>query len=120
MTKKATATNDSDDLESLFDSIVSGNSNGNEDKSAAKKSGEADVEVFNEIGARIKSESPFKCTFIITHCNGAAGYLPTAESYPEGGYEVQSSSFAPEAAATLVKATMEMLQQLHSGHHERP
>ena len=33
----------------------------------------------------------------MTHCNGAAGYLPTLASYAEGGYEVQSSAFTPGA-----------------------
>ena len=52
-------------------------------------------EVFNEIGKAVKENSPFRQTFILTHCNGAAGYLPTKSSYAEGGYEVQSSHFAP-------------------------
>src|SRR5262249_25244056 len=37
-------------------------------------------EVFNEIGKAVKAGSPFRDTFIMTHCNGAAGYLPTRES----------------------------------------
>jgi hypothetical protein len=32
-------------------------------------------EVFNEIGLAVKKESPFRHTFILTHCNGA-GRLP--------------------------------------------
>ena len=39
-------------------------------------------EAFNEIGKAIKTASPFPHTLIITHCNGAAGYLPTKEAYP--------------------------------------
>ena len=55
MSKKSAVTNDSDDLESLFDSIVTANKNGNEEKSsaAATKTVAADDEdggVFNEIG----------------------------------------------------------------------
>src|SRR6185369_16385264 len=34
-------------------------------------------EVFTEIGRTIKAASPFKQTIIVTHCNGAAGYVPT-------------------------------------------
>src|SRR5437773_2709509 len=45
-------------------------------------------EVFNEIGKAVKEKSPFRQTFVLTHCNGAAGYLPTSSSYSEGGYEV--------------------------------
>jgi len=55
MSKKSAVTNDSDDLESLFDSIVTANKNGNEEKSSAAttKTVAADDEdggVFNEIG----------------------------------------------------------------------
>ncbi len=32
-------------------------------------------EVLTEIGIAIKAASPYKRTFVITHCNGAAGYL---------------------------------------------
>ncbi len=69
-------------------------------------------EVFNEIGKAIKTASPFPNTLIITHCNGAAGYLPTKEAYPGGGYEVQSSSFGPEAADEVVKETVRLLREL--------
>lgn len=50
MSKKTAANNDSDDLESLFDSIVSGNNSGKPEKAAAKEGGGADGVVFNEIG----------------------------------------------------------------------
>src|SRR3954468_833816 len=45
-------------------------------------------EVFNEIGQLVKAKSPFRHTFILTHCNGAAGYLPLSSCYADGGYEV--------------------------------
>ena len=70
-------------------------------------------EVFNEIGLAVKAGSPFRHTFILTHCNGAAGYLPTRDSYPEGGYEVQSSAFAAGAAEALGAETLKMLRELH-------
>jgi neutral ceramidase len=69
-------------------------------------------EVFNEIGKAIKSASPFPHTMIITHCNGTAGYLPTKDAYPQGGYEVQSSLFGPEAADEVVKETVHLLRGL--------
>lgn len=70
-------------------------------------------EVFNEIGRAIKNQSPFRVTFIFTHCNGTAGYLPTRPSYAEGGYEVQSTSFAAGAAEQLIAETVKNLQALH-------
>ncbi len=69
-------------------------------------------EVFNEIGQAIKSASPFRHTFILTHCNGAAGYVPTRPSYPEGGYEVQTSPFAPGADEVLLQEATRMLKEL--------
>jgi len=71
-------------------------------------------EVFNEIGKAIKAASPFAPTFVITHCNGAAGYLPTRPSYSEGGYEVQSSSFGPAAAELVIAEAVQMLRALGS------
>ena len=69
-------------------------------------------EAFNEIGKAIKTASPFPHTLIITHCNGAAGYLPTKEAYPQGGYEVESSSFGPEAAEEVVQEAVRLLRDL--------
>ena len=69
-------------------------------------------EVFNELGKAIKSASPFRTTFVMTHCNGAAGYMPTRPSYEEGGYEVQSSPFAPGAGEQLVEEATRMLHEL--------
>jgi len=69
-------------------------------------------EVLTEIGMKIKAGSPSKRTFVITHCNGAAGYLPPANLYVEGGYEIKSSPFAPEAADMVVKQAVKMLHEL--------
>jgi len=51
-------------------------------------------------------------TFVITHCNGAAGYLAPKGCFPEGGYEVRSTRFAPEAADIVVRETLRMLREL--------
>lgn len=75
-------------------------------------------EVFNQIGRAIKDASPFGHTLIITHCNGTAGYLPTPEAYPEGGYEVRSSPFGPEAAGVVIAEVTRMLQDLHATSSE--
>jgi neutral ceramidase len=69
-------------------------------------------EVFNEIGRAIKDGSPFPVTLVITHCNGAAGYLPTRARYPDGGYEIRSSRFAPGADELLTRDTLAMLREL--------
>ena len=69
-------------------------------------------EVFNELGKQIKAASPFRTTFVLTHCNGAAGYVPTRPSYEEGGYEVQSSQFAPGAGEQIAEEALRLLREL--------
>jgi len=69
-------------------------------------------EVLMEIGMAIKAASPYKHTFVITHCNGAAGYLAPENLYLEGGYEIRSSPFGHRAAALVVKEAVRMLYKL--------
>lgn len=67
------------------------------------------VEMLTEIGMAIKAASPYKHTFVITHCNGYNHYLPPEHLFKEGGYEIMRSSFAPQAADIVVKETLRML-----------
>jgi len=69
-------------------------------------------EIFSEIGMAIKAGSPCKHTFVITHCNGAAGYLAPKALHVEGGYEIRSSAFAPQAADLVVRESITMLHDL--------
>ncbi|MCJ7448645.1 MAG: neutral/alkaline non-lysosomal ceramidase N-terminal domain-containing protein [Bacteroidales bacterium] len=70
------------------------------------------VEMLTEIGMEIKSGSPYKHTFIITHCNGASGYLPPAELYKEGGYEISATRFEIGSSDMVVKKALRMLYDL--------
>jgi len=70
------------------------------------------AEVCTEIGLAIKAGSPCERTFVITHCNGAASYLPTKEMYVQDGYEVNTSPFAPQAADIVVRESIRLLQGL--------
>jgi neutral ceramidase len=45
-------------------------------------------EVFTNIGARLKRESPFNRTMLVTHCNGSSGYLPDDAAYDQVSYEI--------------------------------
>ncbi|MHC4517998.1 MAG: neutral/alkaline non-lysosomal ceramidase N-terminal domain-containing protein [Planctomycetota bacterium] len=69
-------------------------------------------EVLTEIGMAIKAGSPCEYTFIITHCNGAAGYLAPKGLHVEGGYEIRSTRYAPQAADTVVRESVRMLHDL--------
>jgi hypothetical protein len=69
-------------------------------------------EVFTEIGMQVKANSPFDHTYIITHCNGSSGYLITDETYPLGGYEVQTTRVMPGAEYKLVNTISNMLEEI--------
>jgi neutral ceramidase len=45
-------------------------------------------EVLTNIGLRLKRDSPFNRTILVTHCNGSSGYLPDDAAYHRLSYEV--------------------------------
>lgn len=69
-------------------------------------------EVFNQIGVKVREQSPFPKTFIITHCNGSTGYFVTDAAIPEGGYEVRSTSAASGAEEGIVSGLLGMIKEL--------
>jgi hypothetical protein len=75
----------------------------------------APVEVFGELGARIVDASPFAWTAVSGYSNGSAGYLPTAEAFDEGGYEVEMASpFARGAGDRFVAEATRLLQTMYN------
>jgi neutral ceramidase len=71
------------------------------------------AEPFCEIGLAIKARSPFPHTWFGGYVGGWSGYIPTAEEYPRGGYEVDTSPFTPEAAARVIEDTAAALRDFH-------
>jgi hypothetical protein len=71
-----------------------------------------DCEASVEAGLQLKARSPFGTTCVITNCNGWAGYMPVAHQYEEGGYEVDKTGFARDAAEIVVSETTRMLAAL--------
>jgi len=69
-------------------------------------------EVFVQLGLAIKEASSFPFTFIAGYANDNLGYIPTAEAFAEGGYEVATARFAKETGAKLVHAAGQCLQSL--------
>ena len=68
-------------------------------------------EPFNGIARAIREKSPFKNTFIISLAQSKSGYVPMAECFARGGYEVQPgiNSVAPEAAQAIIDAALKNL-----------
>ncbi|MFN0102213.1 MAG: neutral/alkaline non-lysosomal ceramidase N-terminal domain-containing protein [Bryobacteraceae bacterium] len=71
-------------------------------------------EPFTEIGREIAARSPFPHTLFSGYSNGGFSYLPVRGAYPVGGYEVETSPFAPGAAEIVVEESLRMLRELWS------
>jgi hypothetical protein len=70
-------------------------------------------EPFVKIGLGIRAESPYKYTFVSGYANVGWSYIPTAEAYPLGGYEIEITPWAPEAAQQIVDEVGALLNELH-------
>jgi hypothetical protein len=70
-------------------------------------------EPFAEIGAAVKKSSPFPVTLFCGYSSGAGGgYMPVAEEYRFGGYEVEITPYGPEAAEKIVAEAVALLRRL--------
>lgn len=67
----------------------------------------APIELFCEVSNEVRDRSPLEYTFYYGYTNGWLGYLPTAEQFPYGGYEVERvSPFTGEAAGDLTESVV--------------
>jgi len=75
-------------------------------------------EVLTRVGLIIKEKSPFKNTLVITYSNGYFGYIPTAEEYEIGGYEVSFPFSIVEkgTAELIINKVLEMLNELKTSY----
>jgi hypothetical protein len=71
-------------------------------------------EAFCELSMEIKRRSAARHTLVLGLANDAIGYLPTRESFAQGGYEptVGSTLYEPGSAERLVDAAVNLLDQL--------
>jgi hypothetical protein len=72
-------------------------------------------EPFCQTGLDIKAKSPFKPTMLVGMANDYAGYLPTEEQHPLGGYETwraKSSFLEVRAASKIQETALELLTNL--------
>jgi len=66
-------------------------------------------EMFTEFGLTIKQDSPFPITITAELANGALGYIPNRQAYPQGAYEVMSSRLNPGAGELLMDSALSQL-----------
>ena len=74
----------------------------------------APYEMFANHGVYIKENTPFPMTFVISCCNGANGYIPSAEAYDYGCYESHTGNFTRETGDQLAQEYVSMLKQLQN------
>jgi neutral ceramidase len=70
-------------------------------------------ELMTSIGMKIKDQSPFSNTIIVTHNNGSSGYICTDEAYKEGGYEPMVSRTMPGVEKIILTTFMDMFSELN-------
>lgn len=70
-------------------------------------------EVMTSIGMKIKEQSPFSNTIVLTHSNGSSGYICTDEAYKEGGYEPMVSRTMPGVEKIILTTFRDMFSDLN-------
>ena len=70
------------------------------------------VEPFAEIGVAVKNSSPAGQTLFGGYSNGYMGYMPMADNFEEGGYEVVTTPMAAGAAEETISACSDAVQAL--------
>ena len=68
-------------------------------------------ELMTEIGMKVKRLSPYKSTFILTHCNGSSGYIITDDAYGQGGYETVTSRIKSGAEKAVISNLLDMINE---------
>ena len=69
-------------------------------------------ELFHDIGKQIKHSTHGRYSFLVGYCNESLGYMPTQEAYSQGGYEPNSSRYAPVTEKIYVQGVIDLLSEL--------
>jgi neutral ceramidase len=68
-------------------------------------------ELFSEIGIRIKEQSPFPVTLVVSLTNSHIAYVPTRRAFAEGGYEAINSRLSPDGGEILAETAIRLLSE---------
>lgn len=77
------------------------------------------VELSAATGAWIRAHSPYRHTIVATMVDGAAKYLPDAQSYQRMTYQAMNSSYGPGSAEVMARAIVGQLGHM-AGHGKAP
>jgi hypothetical protein len=70
-------------------------------------------EVLTNISLRLKRESPFNRTIMVTHGNGSSGYIPDDAAYDQVSYEITTTRVKRGCAEdAIVNGFLEMMNGL--------
>jgi len=70
-------------------------------------------ELFSNLGKQVKAASPATFSHFMGYTNGYVGYFPEQKAFAEGGYEVASTHFDPQAERIYLKAIAALMQRFH-------
>jgi hypothetical protein len=69
-------------------------------------------EVFTLIHQRLRKESPFAHTVMVTHANGSSGYIPDDTAFDQVSYEITTSHLKPGCAEkAIVNGFLNLMSQ---------
>lgn len=69
-------------------------------------------EVLTNIALRLKKESSFNRTLLVTHCNGSSGYIPDDAAYEQVSYEITTTRLKRGCAEdAIVNGFVEMMTE---------
>jgi len=74
-------------------------------------------EMFTQFGLNVKQDSPFPITITVELANGALGYIPNRQAYPQGAYEVESTRLKPGAGEILMDSAESQLAAIFQRQH---
>ena len=70
-------------------------------------------EVLTNISLRLKKESPFTRTMMVTHCNGSSGYIADDAAYDQVSYEIITTRVKRGYAEhAIVNGFVEMMSEV--------
>jgi neutral ceramidase len=66
-------------------------------------------EPFTRIGLKIKEESPFRHTVVLSYCNDEVGYFPDRQAYTKETYEALISPYPDDVAEIVIRNAQAIL-----------